>query len=61
LRNEQNCPSFAQPLRVLDSRQHAAGGSKRANCSLRCTGWFSEGFDTRDLKEAKALLKSFAA
>jgi len=24
-------------------------------------GWFTEGFDTRDLKEAKALLKSLAA
>ena len=24
-------------------------------------GWFSEGFDTRDLKDAKALLKELAA
>jgi len=24
-------------------------------------GWFTEGFDTRDLKEAKALLKALAA
>ena len=24
-------------------------------------GWFSEGFDTRDLKEAKALLEELAA
>jgi hypothetical protein len=24
-------------------------------------GWFTEGFDTLDLKEAKALLKSLAA
>ena len=24
-------------------------------------GWFTEGFDTRDLKEAKALLEEFAA
>ena len=23
-------------------------------------GWFTEGFDTRDLKEAKAVLKSLA-
>jgi hypothetical protein len=23
-------------------------------------GWFTEGFDTRDLKEAKALLKELA-
>jgi predicted ATPase len=24
-------------------------------------GWFTEGFDTRDLKEAKGLLEEFAA
>jgi len=24
-------------------------------------GWFAEGFDTRDLKEAKALLEQLAA
>ena len=24
-------------------------------------GWFTEGFDTRDLRDAKALLKSLAA
>ena len=24
-------------------------------------GWFTEGFDTRDLKEAKALLEEFTA
>jgi predicted ATPase len=24
-------------------------------------GWFTEGFDTRDLKEAKALLEEFGA
>ena len=24
-------------------------------------GWFTEGFDTRDLKEAKALLEALAA
>ena len=24
-------------------------------------GWFTEGFDTRDLKEAKALLEDLAA
>jgi hypothetical protein len=28
-----------------------------ANCWLRSTGGFTEGFDTRDLKEAKALLE----
>ena len=34
---------------------------KRANCSLRSTAGFTEGFDTRDLKEAKALLDKLAA
>jgi hypothetical protein len=28
---------------------------------LRFTGWFTEGFDTLDLKEAKALLEELAA
>jgi hypothetical protein len=34
--------------------------SKRANCLLRF-GWFTEGFDTLDLKEAKALLEQLSA
>jgi hypothetical protein len=34
--------------------------SKRASCSLRVYGWFTEGFDTRDLKEAKASLDELA-
>ena len=37
-----------------------ARGSKRANCLLRFYGWFTEGFDTRDLKEAKELLEELA-
>jgi hypothetical protein len=32
--------------------------SKLANCSPRF-GWFTEGFDTRDLKEAKAVSCAF--
>jgi hypothetical protein len=28
---------------------------------LRVYGWFTEGFDTRDLKEAKALLDALAS
>ena len=35
--------------------------STLANCWLRFTGGFAEGFDTRDLKEAKALLEELAA
>jgi hypothetical protein len=37
-----------------------AKGSKRANCWLRFTGGLREGFDTRDLKEAKAMLEELA-
>jgi hypothetical protein len=37
-----------------------ASSSKLANCWLRSTAWFTEGFDTRDLKEAKALLEELA-
>jgi hypothetical protein len=32
-----------------------ASATKRAQCS-RDRNWFTEGFDTADLKEAKALL-----
>jgi hypothetical protein len=31
------------------------------SCTPRLYDWFTEGFDTRDLKEAKALLDEFAA
>jgi hypothetical protein len=34
---------------------------KRASSSRQVYGWFTEGFDTRDLKEAKALLSELAA
>jgi hypothetical protein len=34
---------------------------RRASCSLRVYGWFTEGFDTLDLKEAKKLLDALAA
>jgi adenylate cyclase len=30
---------------------------RRATFSRRVYGWFTEGFDTADLKEAKALLE----
>ena len=35
--------------------------SKRAELLAPVYGWFTEGFDTRDLKEAKALLEELAA
>ena len=45
---------------------HASGATrarrwKRASCSLRFTGGSLKGFDTRDLKDAKALLEELAA
>ena len=37
-------------------------GANRASCSkAHRYGWFTEGFDTLDLKEAKALLEELAA
>jgi hypothetical protein len=33
----------------------------RPRLPRRKNGWFTEGFDTRDLKEAKALLEELAA
>jgi hypothetical protein len=32
------------------------GGLKRLNCLRPAYGWFTEGFDTADLKEARTLL-----
>jgi hypothetical protein len=37
-----------------------ASRSKLANYSPPASGWFTEGFDTLDLKEAKALLEQLA-
>jgi hypothetical protein len=36
-------------------------GMRLASFSLRFCGWFTEGFDTLDLKEAKALLDELAS
>jgi len=41
------------------SRNRAAA-TKRARCSPEVYGWFTEGFDTADLKDAKALLDELA-
>jgi predicted ATPase len=41
---------------------HAQGKRKQAQQQLaQIYGWFTEGFDTKDLQEAKALLDSFRA
>jgi hypothetical protein len=34
---------------------------KRGRCSAAIYGWFTEGFDTADLKDAKALLDELNA
>jgi hypothetical protein len=61
-RNGQPSPRHCWPPSAPDRASRASGAtgasrSKRANCSH---GWFTEGFDTRDLKEAKALLEESA-
>jgi hypothetical protein len=37
-----------------------AGGLRPVTCSLPFYDWFTEGFDTADLKDAKALLDELA-
>jgi predicted ATPase len=48
--------------RSIDDIWRDLGKTQRA-CELLAPvyGWFIEGFDTRDLKEAKALLEELAA
>jgi len=53
---------------VADTREQGAAlarsGKRRrrlASLSRRSPDWFTEGFNTRDLKEAKALLDELAA
>jgi predicted ATPase len=38
-----------------------ASGTKLAELLAPVYGWFTEGFDTLDLKEAKALLRELAS
>jgi hypothetical protein len=59
-------PSFFSVSVPQPRFAHASGATrarcgKRANFWLRFYGWFTEGFDTRDLKEVKALLEELAA
>jgi hypothetical protein len=46
---------MAQPWRDQGKRDEAC------NLIAPVYGWFTEGFDTRDLKEAKALLDTLAS
>jgi hypothetical protein len=43
------------------SRPYEPRTPKARELLLRVYGWFTEGFDTRDLKEAKALLEKLAS
>ncbi len=47
--------SLARPLSV------PAKTSKLTDLLAPVYGWFTEGFDTRDLKDAKALLEELAS
>jgi hypothetical protein len=42
-------------------RRRAISGMRLRNLLAPVYGWFTEGFDTRDLKEAKALPDELAA
>jgi hypothetical protein len=44
-----------------DCSRTPTGARKAARCSPDIYGWFTEGFDTADLKEAKALLDELNA
>ena len=46
---------------ILPCGVTGASRSRLANCSLPIYGWFAEGFDTLDLKEAKVLLDQLLA
>jgi len=47
--------SFKPPGISLGFGATRTSGMRHASSSLRSHGWFTEGFDTLDLKEAKAL------
>jgi predicted ATPase len=50
-RTPRLAPSLARPGKVQQARELLAP----------VYGWFTEGFDTRDLREAKALLEELAS
>ena len=57
---------FALPGKASDALQMLTSGiaawrSTRSTAALPMYGWFTEGFDTLDLKEAKALLDELNA
>jgi predicted ATPase len=48
-------------MQVAPARATRARCSKARDLLAPVYGWFTEGFDTRDLKEAKALLEQLSA
>ena len=56
-----------QHLGIARCNEHGAAlarsgkGAEARELLAPVYGWFTEGFDTRDLKEAKALFEEFAA
>jgi hypothetical protein len=53
-------PLKAGDISRFSDRPLARSTHRREQLRL-CYGWFTEGFDTRDLLEAKALLHAFAS
>ncbi len=60
---EQGARSFELRAAMSLARLWRDQGKVSEACELLAPvyGWFTEGFDTRDLKEAKALLEELAA
>jgi hypothetical protein len=54
-------PGCPQRLWHLSARLIARDDCKPLQLLAEIYGWFTEGFDTADLKEAKALLEELAA
>jgi hypothetical protein len=57
----RNRSNFARPSASLCCLRNTAGASRRARCFAEIYNWFTEGFDTADLKEAKALLDELSS
>ena len=54
-------PTSALSAAIFASRCSTISRDEARELLAPVYGWFTEGFDTRDLKEAKALLEELAA
>jgi hypothetical protein len=61
--NLDRASATSQVLGTARRNEHGAALARpgQGGCWLPVYGWFTEGFDTLDLKEAKALLEELAA